>query len=182
MLNVGSPRCFLFLSTILILLQAKVMSYQHKVGDLNCWNIPTDANKDVYIKWSNKTSFRVGDSLLFLYPPSQDSVIQVTPAAYKSCNLKDPILYMNDGNSLFNITQPGEFYFTSGESGHCQKGQKLHISLAGNGAIVYALSDTADAPSYHQVFGSIPTPNTSPILRFSTFLAFLIGLAIWVLV
>ncbi|CAO2819322.1 unnamed protein product [Amaranthus hypochondriacus] len=119
---------------------------------------------------------------VFLYPPSQDSVIQVTPAAYKSCNLKDPILYMNDGNSLFNITQPGEFYFTSGESGHCQKGQKLHISLAGNGAIVYALSDTADAPSYHQVFGSIPTPNTSPILRFSTFLAFLIGLAIWVLV
>lgn len=126
---------------------------------------------------------------MFLYPPSQDSVIQVTPQAYKSCKLKDPILYMNDGNSLFNITQPGNFYFTSGETGHCQKGQKLQISISGDGAVVYApaespgaMSETADAPSYHQNFGSIPTPSTSsPILRFSAFLGSLIVSAIWVL-
>lgn len=126
---------------------------------------------------------------VFLYPPSQDSVIQVTPQAFKSCNLKDPILFMNDGNSLFNITQPGDFYFTSGEAGHCQKGQKLQISLAGDGAIVYApsegpgaMSETADGPSYQQAFGSIPTASTSsPILRFSAFLGSLIVSAIWVL-
>ncbi|KAI8012127.1 Early nodulin-like protein 1 [Camellia lanceoleosa] len=74
-------------------------------------------------------AFNLGDSLLFLYPPSQDSVIQVTEQSYNSCNITDPIFYMNNGNSLFNITQPGEFYFTSGAQGHCENAQKLHISL-----------------------------------------------------
>ncbi|KAL2903097.1 Early nodulin-like protein 1 [Bienertia sinuspersici] len=127
---------------------------------------------------------------MFLYPPSQDSVIQVTPQAYKSCNIKDPILSMNNGNSLFNITKPGEYYFTSGEEGHCEKGQKLQISIDGDGAIVYApsegpgaMSETADSPSYQQAFGSIPTNSTSsPINRFSMFLTSFVGLGIWVLV
>lgn len=95
---------------------------------------------------------------------------------------------MDDGNSLFNITKPGEYYFTSGEEGHCKKGQKLQISIAGDGAIVYApsegpsaLSDTADAPSFQQAFGSIPTSAASPLLRFSAFLGSFVVLAIWVL-
>ncbi|XP_021757531.1 mavicyanin-like [Chenopodium quinoa] len=185
MSSVMSPKCLFFYTLqLLILLQAKVFCFQHKVGDLSAWNIPTAANPDVYIKWSNKTSFRVGDSLMFLYPPSQDSVIQVTPQSYKTCNIKDPILFMNDGNSLFNITQPGDFYFTSGEAGHCQKGQKLHIFLDGKGAIAYAPSEAetaADGPSYQQNFGSIPTAAASSI-RFSTVFGSLIVFAIWVLV
>ncbi|KMT12445.1 hypothetical protein BVRB_5g103740 [Beta vulgaris subsp. vulgaris] len=190
MLNLSSPRCLFFYTLqLLFVLQAKVLCFQHKVGDLNSWTVPTAANQGVYDKWSKNNIFRVKDSLLFLYPPSQDSVIQVTPQAYKSCNLKDPILFMNDGNSLFNITQPGEFYFTSGEEGHCQKGQKLHISLSGDGAVVYppseapsAMSDTADATPSRPNFGSIPTPSTSsPILKFSPFLGFFIVFATWVL-
>ncbi|GAB4834628.1 hypothetical protein Ancab_032891 [Ancistrocladus abbreviatus] len=129
----------------------------------------------------------MGDSLLFLYPPSQDSVIQVTEEAYNACNLKDPILYMNNGNSLFNRTSTGQFYFTSGEPGHCQKGQKLHISLPGNGSSIayspsYGPSSAwpESAPSYPTVFGSIPTgSNSSPLQRFSCLVASLIGLAIW---
>ncbi|KAL9232534.1 hypothetical protein vseg_007638 [Gypsophila vaccaria] len=180
-------RClFLYALQLLVQLQAGVLSYQYKVGDLDAWGIPTAADPDVYSKWSKAHVFRVGDSLLFLYPPSQDSMIQVTPEAYKTCKLEDPILKMNDGNSVFNITQPGEFYFTSGEPGHCQKGEKLHISLAGEGGIVYppaALSDTAAGPSYTPAFGSIPTASSSsPIFRISAFLASLVGSAIWVLV
>ena len=123
---------------------------------------------------------------MFLYPPSQDSVIQVTRENYNSCNLTDPILYMNNGNSLFNITAYGDFYFTSGVQGHCQKKQKLHISVPGNGsASAYspsygpsALPDTA--PSYPTVFGSIPLPpSSSPTTRFSILLSFIIGAGIW---
>lgn len=118
---------------------------------------------------------------VFLYPPSQDSVIQVTAQSYDSCKLKDPILYMNNGNSLFNITKEGNFYFTSGEPGHCQKKQKLHFTVGNVSAEspAYGPSALPDfAPSYPTVFGSIPQPpSSSPSLSFSGILTAVIGSA-----
>ncbi|KAE8690178.1 major facilitator superfamily domain-containing protein 5 [Hibiscus syriacus] len=132
--------------------------------------------------------YKLGDSLLFLYPPSQDSVIQVTEQSYNTCNLKDPILYMNNGDTLFNITKPGEYFFTSGTPGHCEKKQKLYIAvLSGNGSASApsALPDTASSPSYPTVFGSIPQPpsslpSSSPCLSFSTFITAVVAAA-WVI-
>ncbi|KAK8468300.1 hypothetical protein PHAVU_006G000066 [Phaseolus vulgaris] len=144
-------------------IQPKVQCYQYKVGDLDSWGIPISSNSQVYDKWSKYHNLKIGDSLLFLYPPSQDSLIQVTEESYKSCNLKDPILYMNNGNSLFNITSEGEFYFTSAESGHCQKHQKLHITV-GVGGNTDTLSPTSlpqSAPSYPTAFGDIPMSPSS---------------------
>ncbi|KAL2327119.1 hypothetical protein Fmac_020546 [Flemingia macrophylla] len=148
----------------LVRFQATVQCYQYKVGDLNAWGIPTSANKQVYDKWSKYHNLTIGDSLLFLYPPSQDSVIQVTVESYKSCNLKDPILYMNNGNSLFNITSKGDMYFTSGKAGHCQKNQRLHITVGIGGNNALAPNSLPEyAPSYPAVFGSIPmSPSSSP--------------------
>ncbi|KAE8729804.1 Stellacyanin [Hibiscus syriacus] len=168
-------------------------------GRFRCLGIPTSANPQAYAKWSKLHSFKLRDSVckfhfhpsfpfrfsspdfcssciaVFLYPPSQDSIIQVTEQSYNTCNLKDPILYMNNGNSLFNITKPGEYFFTSGTPGHCQKKQKLYIAvLSGNGSAFApsALPDTASSPSYPTVFGSIPQPpSSSPPLRFSSFVA-----------
>lgn len=81
---------------------------------------------------------------------------------------------MNNGNSLFNITSDGDYYFTSGEAGRCQKNQKLHIivGIGGNensdGALSPSSSLPANAPSYNAVFGNIPiapsSPNSSPQL------------------
>nr|VDC59483.1 unnamed protein product [Brassica rapa] len=85
-------------TVLVMILLVQVSSTQYKVGDLDSWGIPTDAK--VYTKWPKSHSFKIGDSLLFLYPPSEDSMIQVTASNFKSCNTKDPILYMNDGNSL----------------------------------------------------------------------------------
>ncbi|KAF3635191.1 stellacyanin [Capsicum chacoense] len=153
---------------LFLLIQSQlVLCYQYKVGDLNAWNIPSSANRDVYVKWSKNHLFKLGDSLLFLYPPSEDSVIQVTKQNYNSCNLKNPILYMNNGNSLFNITRPGEFYFTSGAEGHCEKLQKLHISIGGENGTTYedvdspAFAPSASSPSYPNVFGSIPVQSAN---------------------
>ncbi|KEH42900.1 putative cupredoxin [Medicago truncatula] len=175
---------FLVSSLLLTLLQiqTKVFCYQFKVGDLNAWGIPTSANPQVYAKWSKFHNFTLGDSLLFLYPPSQDSLIQVTQESYKSCNTKDPILYMNNGNSLFNITSHGDFYFTSGENGHCQKNQKIHISVGGTGNVDAEANSPssslpASAPSSQTVFGSIPvapSSSNSPHPT-STFHVFIIG-------
>ncbi|XP_055819331.1 stellacyanin [Solanum dulcamara] len=157
------PLIILFQFFVLIQTQI-VLCYQYKVGDLNAWNIPSSANQDVYLKWSKNHLFKLGDSLLFLYPPSEDSVIQVTKQNYNSCNLKNPILYMNNGNSLFNITRPGEIYFTSGAEGHCEKLQKLHISIGGGNGSTYDEADSpafAPSPSYTNVFGSIPVQSSN---------------------
>jgi len=101
---------------------------------------------------------------VFLYPPSQDSVIQVTEQSFNSCSLEDPILYMNNGNSLFNITKPGDYFFTSGVKGNCDKSQKLRISVPGGTASSESSAAVpASAPSYPTVFGSIPmAPLSSP--------------------
>ncbi|KAJ9148134.1 hypothetical protein P3X46_030221 [Hevea brasiliensis] len=186
MANLRSPKFLVLYSfQLFFLVQIQVSCYQYKVGDLDAWGIPTSANPQVYSFWPKYHTFQIGDSLLFLYPPSQDSVIQVTEQNYNSCNLTDPLLYMNNGNSLFNITAPGVFYFTSGVPGHCEQKQKLRISLlSGNGSAYSpsygpsALPETA-APSYPTVFGTIPLPpSSSPTKRFSIFLSAFIGAAI----
>ncbi|CAA7410895.1 unnamed protein product [Spirodela intermedia] len=140
---------------------------QHKVGDLDAWGIPPSSKPDVYSIWSQTRSFQMGDSLMFLYPPSQDAVVQVTALAFESCSIEDPILKMDDGNSLFNITSAGEFYFTSGVVGRCEKNQRLRISIGGGNS---TSSATADSPAgalpgtstaYPNVFGPTP-PSSSP--------------------
>ncbi|KAK7278318.1 hypothetical protein RJT34_23345 [Clitoria ternatea] len=170
MANLLSHNKFLVsLLLTLVQIQTMVLSYQYKVGDLDSWGIPTSANPQIYTKWSKDHNLTIGDSLLFLYPPSQDSVIQVTEESYKKCNLKNPILYMNNGNSLFNITSNGVFYFTSGEAGHCQKNQKLRISVGGVGGGGENMDEApgpssslpAYAPSYPTVFGNIPVAPSS---------------------
>ncbi|XP_073141380.1 early nodulin-like protein 8 [Henckelia pumila] len=154
------PRFIYFLNYYSILflasIQTRALCNTYKVGDLDSWGIPTPSNPQVYDKWSKYHNLKMGDSLFFLYPPSRDSVIQVRDVeSYNSCNLKDSILNMNDGNSLFNITKPGDFYFISGADGHCGKSQKLHVSVYGNGSFPVS-SAPAAAPSYPTVFGSIP--------------------------
>lgn len=52
----------LFQFFLLIQIQL-VLCYQYKVGDLNAWNIPSSANKDVYLKWSKNHIFKLGDSI-----------------------------------------------------------------------------------------------------------------------
>ncbi|XP_038876607.1 stellacyanin [Benincasa hispida] len=159
---------FGFVLQLMMLLQIhSVICYQYKVGDLDAWGLPATENSQIYMYWSKYHSLKIGDSLMFLYPPSQDSVIQVTKESYNSCNLKDPILYMKDGNSLFNITDYGDLFFTSGVAGHCEKNQKLHISvLSGNGSSASAPSSDGAlpeiSPSYPTVFGGIPAaPNAN---------------------
>ncbi|GAV68710.1 Cu_bind_like domain-containing protein [Cephalotus follicularis] len=192
MANLRSPRYqFLYaFQFVMLLLQTQVLCYQYKVGDLDAWGIPTAAYPQVYTMWSKYHNLKIGDSLLFLYPPSQDSVIQVTEQAYNLCNITDPILYMNNGNSLFNITTDGEFYFTSGQPGHCEKNQKLYIYVPyGNGSAnspsygPSALPDTA-SPSYPTVFGTIPVDasSSSSSQSFPFFITAIVGSAIFALV
>ncbi|XP_077247519.1 early nodulin-like protein 8 [Tasmannia lanceolata] len=138
----------------LVFLQTIVLCNQYKVGDLDAWGIPTPANPHIYTNWSKKHQFKIGDSLLFIYPPSQDSLVQVTVQAFNGCNISDPILHMDDGNSVFNLTSPGNFYFTSGASGHCQKSQKLEVTVG-------STNGSALPPSYAPTILPETSPSTS---------------------
>lgn len=64
MVNLRSHRFQLYYAfQLLILLQTKVLCFQHKVGDLDAWGIPTSANPQVYAKWSKYNTIKIGDSL-----------------------------------------------------------------------------------------------------------------------
>ncbi|KAG1362272.1 mavicyanin [Cocos nucifera] len=163
--------------------------YQYKVGDLNSWGVPPASNPRVYALWSQKYHFRLGDSLLFLYPPSQDSVIQVTERAYNSCSLTDPIKKMSDGNSVFNLTAPGVYYFTSGVPGHCQKLQKLAIAVPSANGTFFPPVDApppgtssalpANSPSYPIVFGPSPPQGSGAVsVGASTAVGSVVGLVL----
>jgi Plastocyanin-like domain len=104
----------------------------------------------------------LSDFSVFLYPPSEDSVLQVTEKAYNNCAVSDPILRIDDGNSVFNLTSPGQFYYISGIAAHCLKNQKLMIDvLTANGTFFppaegpagAAMGPTANSPSYPVAFG-----------------------------
>ncbi|XP_043715817.1 mavicyanin-like [Telopea speciosissima] len=193
MTNFRLSRCqFFWAVQVLMLLQTNVLCYQYQVGDLHAWGMPTSANPNIYTNWSQTNQVKIGDSVFFLYPPSQDSVIQVTEQAFNACNLKNPILSMDDGNSLFNITSPGRFYFTSGIPGHCENSQKLQISvLFANGSALppsyygYDISASpAPSPSYSTASGSTPTASSSlPLQSFSsTILAAVFGATIFMII
>ncbi|XBI19997.1 hypothetical protein VPH35_061389 [Triticum aestivum] len=77
------------------------------------------------------TQYKLGDALFFLYPPSQDSAVQVTAKAFAACDISGPLLKLEDGNSVFNLTKPGRAYFTSAAPGRCRKGQKLSLDVPG---------------------------------------------------
>ena len=101
----------------------------YKVGGLDAWAPPPSSKPDVYVLWGKSLPFKLGDSIWFLYPPSQDNAVQVTAKAFAACDASDPILKLDDGNSVFNLTKPGRAYFTSAAKGHCRKGQKLSVDV-----------------------------------------------------
>ncbi|KAI0488298.1 hypothetical protein KFK09_028126 [Dendrobium nobile] len=169
-----SRRRRLLTAAITLLVTFKsVISFQYKVGDLDSWGVPPPSLPNLYASWVLNHHFHINDSLFFLYPPSQDSVVQVTEKAFNVCIVTDPILKMEDGNSIFKFTSPGTFYFTSGVAGHCERRQKLQIAVPdANGTFFQPAAAPAAAAAggpaaYPLVFG--PTPeggsSASPRLR-----------------
>ena len=64
---------------------------------------------------------------------------------YNSCNINNPLQRLDGGDSSLVFDKSGPFYFISGKSERCQKGQKLNV-------VVMAVRPTPPAP----------TPNVGP--------------------
>ncbi|XP_047083366.1 early nodulin-like protein 1 [Lolium rigidum] len=126
---------------VLLLIDGCVAGTQ-KVGGLDAWAVPPASRPDVYLRWGKSAHVRLGDSLMFLYPPGHDDVVQVTARAAARCSVKAPLLRLADGNSVFNLTAPGRVYYTSTLPGHCRKGQRLSLDVpAANGTYLPPSAD-----------------------------------------
>lgn len=59
----------------------------------------------------------------------KDSVMEVTKDEYKRCNSTQPSFFSNTGNTVFQFSRSGTFYFISGANGHCEKGQRMIVKV-----------------------------------------------------
>ncbi|KAI9070428.1 hypothetical protein K1719_008316 [Acacia pycnantha] len=101
--------------------------FEFQVGGSKGWVVPPANDTNIYLEWASHNRFQVGDSIRFKY--QKDSVMEVDEEGYKNCNSSLPVMFSNNGNTLFTFHHAGSFYFISGASGHCQKGQKMIVRV-----------------------------------------------------
>ncbi|XP_047306422.1 mavicyanin-like [Impatiens glandulifera] len=114
----------ILLFVILIIPLAESFDYQ--VGDQNGWAIPPNEDWS-YNHWASQHRFKINDTLRFQY--KDDSVMLVKDGDYNKCETGSPIFFSNSGNTLFKLNESRSFYFMSGVSGHCQRGQKMIVRV-----------------------------------------------------
>uniref|UniRef100_A0A0D9VCI2 Phytocyanin domain-containing protein n=1 Tax=Leersia perrieri TaxID=77586 RepID=A0A0D9VCI2_9ORYZ len=116
--------CFVVMSVA-----AMAGATQYKVGGDGGWAVP-GAGAESYNTWAEKTSFQIGDQLLFVYPKDKDSVLEVEPADYNSCNTASYDKKFADGSTAFDLDRAGAFFFISGVDDNCRAGEKLIVMVA----------------------------------------------------
>ncbi|GAA0172124.1 hypothetical protein Leryth_008543 [Lithospermum erythrorhizon] len=153
------------LMVVLIALVSFSEARQHLVGgNKNPWKIPHSKHHDSFNRWASLTRFLIGDSLVFKYDGSKDSVLQVHKENYMTCNTSSPIASHNDGNTEVKLDHSGPYYFISGANGHCNKGQKIIIVvLAERHARVVLGASPAPSPyAHHQHQAPTIAPAMAP--------------------
>ncbi|KAI9197834.1 hypothetical protein LWI28_005310 [Acer negundo] len=126
MKNNTSKTMFLWL-IIFTSLHCLSVSFEFQVGCNNDWVVPPVSDSKTYNDWASENRFKASDTIRFKY--KKYSVMEVSEEDYKKCNSTHPIFFFNTGNSLFRLQRSGSFYFISGVSGHCQKGQGMIVKV-----------------------------------------------------
>ncbi|TKW23941.1 hypothetical protein SEVIR_3G020300v4 [Setaria viridis] len=103
-----------------------------EVGGDDGWVVPPASDGGRYNQWASKNRFLVGDSVHFKY--KKDSVMVVTEDDYNNCRAAHPIFFSNNGDTEVELDRPGLFYFISGVTGHCERGQRMIVKVIGQGA------------------------------------------------
>uniref|UniRef100_A0A0A9CX20 Phytocyanin domain-containing protein n=1 Tax=Arundo donax TaxID=35708 RepID=A0A0A9CX20_ARUDO len=115
-----------------VLLVAAAGATQYKVGGDNGWAVP-DASAESFNTWAEKTSFQIGDQLLFVYPKDKDSVLLVEPGDYNACNTSSYDKKFDDGSTAFTLDRSGAFFFISGVEANCRANEKLIVMVSAGG-------------------------------------------------
>lgn len=107
------------------------------------------------------TTYYVSTCLTFIlqdfkYPKGKDSVLEVNEEEYKACNTTHPITSLTDGDSLYVLSRSGPFFFVSGNSENCLKGQKLPVKVMSTAHHGHSPRQPSPSPS------PSPSPTLSP--------------------
>ncbi|KAL1210337.1 Early nodulin-like protein 4 [Cardamine amara subsp. amara] len=124
--------------------------YKFYVGERDGWVLTPSED---YSHWSHRNRFQVNDTLYFKYVKGKDSVLEVSEKEYNTCNTTHPIASLSDGDSLFLLSRSGPFFFVSGNSGNCLKGQKLAVTVMST--VHHSHTPRHPSPS--------PSPSASPV-------------------
>ncbi|KAF7088922.1 hypothetical protein CFC21_091992 [Triticum aestivum] len=136
------------------LMAAVAGAAQYNVGGDSGWGVP-GAGAESYNTWAEKTTFQVGDQLVFVYPKDKDSVLLVAPADYNACNTNTYDKQFTDGNTVFDLDRAGAFFFISGVDANCRANEKLIVMVA-------AAAKGAPTPSQGSPAATATTPPSSP--------------------
>ncbi|MCL7047850.1 hypothetical protein MKW94_029005 [Papaver nudicaule] len=151
-----SKRIFLAIGLLsLVSVMQNAGASEFKVGGVNGWTVTS--NPDEHNQWAQTRRFQKGDTLLFVYKQSQDSVLQVSKEDYDNCNTGSPIAKFEDGNTSFNLSQSGPYYFISGKELNCRNNEKLTAIVLSDRSITPPPSPPTPPPS-----SPPPPPPSSP--------------------
>nr|GMC77696.1 cucumber peeling cupredoxin-like [Ipomoea batatas] len=139
------------------MLQHGTAQTAHVVGDNIGWTIPSNGAA-AYSNWASGKTFNVGDILVFNFATNNHDVLRVPKASFDGCTSTNAI-----GNAIMNgpanvtLDSAGEHYYICTFGTHCQAGQKLAITVTGNGAPAPNRPPTAPTPST----STTPSPTSS---------------------
>ncbi|XP_010525253.1 PREDICTED: early nodulin-like protein 1 [Tarenaya hassleriana] len=121
-----NPKTFLWAVTVAVISSCQNLCVSSSEYKLN-WVVPPANSSDTFNDWASKKRFQVGDILQFKY--NKDSVMEVKMEDYRNCDSSRPRRFSNTGKTRFRLDHSRAFYFISGMSGHCEKGQKLIVKV-----------------------------------------------------
>ncbi|KAJ8436299.1 hypothetical protein Cgig2_017436 [Carnegiea gigantea] len=137
--------CFLGFVILVSVMSSCGEGYKFYVGGRDGW--VTHPSED-YNHWAQRMRFQ--------YNKSSDSVLVVTKENYNTCNTKDPIKTLTEGNCEYKFERSGPYYFISGNGEHCKQGQKLIV-------VVLAVRPKKSPPKP----APVPVPAPAPVVSTS---------------
>ncbi|XWS16460.1 hypothetical protein CRYUN_Cryun34aG0089700 [Craigia yunnanensis] len=139
----------------------------HVVGDDLGWKVPSNG-ATAYSTWVANKRFMVGDILVFNFTTNEHDVLQVPKASFDACTDANPIGNMiTNGPANITLNSAGEQYYICTIGQHCQRGQKLAITVsATSGSPLPApsptLTPTTPSPTSGTPADCTPAPISGP--------------------
>ncbi|GLT77514.1 hypothetical protein SLA2020_490880 [Shorea laevis] len=127
----------------LLMFVHKAQAREFTVGNSG-WGVRTTSTES-YNQWAERNRFQIGDSLVFVYSPNEDSVLQVTKEASDNCTTDAPLAKYTDGHTIVSLNRSGSFYFISGNKDNCLKGEKLVLVVLADRSNTSTKNATAPA-------------------------------------
>ncbi|XP_021752952.1 mavicyanin-like [Chenopodium quinoa] len=96
------------------------------VGGENRW---TDGFS--YVSWAEKLNFTVGDVLVFSYTKGSHNVLDVTRAAYQSCDNSSGVnAKYETGDDHIELNEAKPYWFICTVDSHCRLGMRFGINVS----------------------------------------------------